>query len=156
MRRAAGTGKIPGAIVPVGRRADARHADAAAGRRQGARRGHPCLHDRARHGSRLAGFNGFRFWLWGRWRLRRRRERRSAAPLPVRPDPVTLAAIAARPTARPTGGAVASKVQGIYKQLGASIAHRPSTERGFVVVHGAAALLLLLSLGARASRRALP
>jgi Ca-activated chloride channel family protein len=66
----------------------------------------------------------------------------------VRPDPVTLAAIA-----RDTDGATfraqsADKVQRIYKQLGASIARHPVQREVTSWFAGAAALLLLASLGA--------
>jgi Ca-activated chloride channel family protein len=67
---------------------------------------------------------------------------------PVRPDPVTLAAIA-----NDTGGQTfraksASKVATIYKQLGGSIARRPVNREITSWFAGAAALLLLASLGA--------
>jgi Ca-activated chloride channel homolog len=67
---------------------------------------------------------------------------------PVRPDPVTLAAIA-----RDTGGQTfrassASKVEAIDKQLGASIAHHNSTREVSSWFAGLAALLLFGSLGA--------
>jgi len=66
----------------------------------------------------------------------------------VRPDPVTLAAIA-----RDTDGATfraksADKVEQIYKQLGKSIARRPAQHEITSWFAGAAALLLLASLGA--------
>ena len=66
----------------------------------------------------------------------------------VRPDPVTLAAIA-----RDTDGATfraksADKVEQIYKQLGKSIARRPAQREISSWFAGAAALLLLASLGA--------
>ena len=66
---------------------------------------------------------------------------------PVRPDPVTLAAIA-----RVTGGQTfraqsAEKVQRVYKQLGASIARRHTSREITSWFAGAAALLLLGSLG---------
>ena len=66
----------------------------------------------------------------------------------VRPDPVTLAAIA-----RDTDGATfraksADKVEQIYKQLGKSIARRPAQREITSWFAGAAALLLLGSLGA--------
>jgi Ca-activated chloride channel family protein len=66
----------------------------------------------------------------------------------VRPDPVTLAAIA-----RDTDGATfraqsADKVERIYKQLGRSIARRPAQREVTSWFAGAAALLLLASLGA--------
>jgi Ca-activated chloride channel family protein len=67
---------------------------------------------------------------------------------PVRPDPVTLAAIA-----RQTGGTTfraesASKVDAIYKQLGRSIAHHNTTREVSSWFVGAAAFLLLGALGA--------
>lgn len=67
---------------------------------------------------------------------------------PVRPDPVTLAAIS-----RVTGGQTyeaktASKVQNVYKQLGASIATRSTTREISSWFVGIAALLLFASLGA--------
>ena len=66
----------------------------------------------------------------------------------VRPDPVTLAAIA-----RDTDGATfraqsADKVEQVYKQLGASIARHPVQREVTSWFAGAAALLLLGSLGA--------
>jgi Ca-activated chloride channel family protein len=67
---------------------------------------------------------------------------------PVRPDPVTLAAIA-----QDTGGQTfraqsAQKVENIYKQLGASIARKPVKREITSWFAGLAALLLLGSLGA--------
>jgi Ca-activated chloride channel family protein len=67
---------------------------------------------------------------------------------PVRPDPATLAAIA-----RETGGQTfraksASKVEAIYKQLGASIAHKKQTREVSSWFTGLAALLVLTSLAA--------
>jgi Ca-activated chloride channel family protein len=67
---------------------------------------------------------------------------------PVKPDPVTLAAIA-----RQTGGTTfraesASKVDEIYKQLGRSIAHHDTTREVSSWFVGAAAFLLLGALGA--------
>jgi Ca-activated chloride channel family protein len=67
---------------------------------------------------------------------------------PVRPDPVTLAAIA-----RDTGGQTfraqsAQKVEQVYKELGASIARRHMSREITSWFAGAAALLLLGSLGA--------
>jgi Ca-activated chloride channel homolog len=76
---------------------------------------------------------------------------------PVRPDPVTLAAIA-----RETDGAAytansASKVQSVYKKLGSSIAKKTTTREVSSWFVGAAALLLLGSLGvARATGARLP
>src|SRR3954452_3686915 len=66
---------------------------------------------------------------------------------PVRPDPVTLAAIARETDGRTFRAESASKVQDVYKQLGQSIAHRPATREISSWFVGAAALLLLLSLG---------
>ncbi len=67
---------------------------------------------------------------------------------PVRPDPVTLAAIA-----RVTGGKTyqarsAAKVQNVYKELGASIATRSTTREISSWFVGLAALLIFGSLGA--------
>jgi Ca-activated chloride channel homolog len=67
---------------------------------------------------------------------------------PVRPDPVTLAAIA-----RDTGGKTyraesAEKVSTIYKELGSSVVSRDATREISSWFAGAAALLLLGSLGA--------
>jgi Ca-activated chloride channel family protein len=76
---------------------------------------------------------------------------------PVRPDPVTLAAIA-----RETDGAAytansASKVQNVYKKLGSSIAKKTTTREVSSWFVGAAALLLLASLGtARVTGARLP
>ncbi|MDX6476649.1 MAG: Ca-activated chloride channel [Gaiellaceae bacterium] len=67
---------------------------------------------------------------------------------PVRPDPVTLAAIARETDGKTYRAKSASKAQEIYKQLGSSIAHRPSTREISSWFTGTAALLLLLSLGA--------
>jgi Ca-activated chloride channel family protein len=67
---------------------------------------------------------------------------------PVRPDPATLAAIA-----HDTGGQTfraksASKVQSVYKQLGASIAHKKQVREVSSWFTGLAALLVLSSLAA--------
>jgi Ca-activated chloride channel homolog len=67
---------------------------------------------------------------------------------PVRPDPATLAAIA-----RQTGGQTfraksASKVESVYKQLGASIAHKKQMREVSSWFTGLAALLVLGSLAA--------
>jgi Ca-activated chloride channel homolog len=67
---------------------------------------------------------------------------------PVRPDPVTLAAIARETDGKTYRAKSASKVQEIYKFLGQSIAHRPANREISSWFAGAAALLLLLSLGA--------
>jgi Ca-activated chloride channel family protein len=66
---------------------------------------------------------------------------------PVRPDPVTLAAIA-----KATGGETfqaksAAKVQSVYKELGASVATKPSRREISSWFVGLAALLLLGALG---------
>jgi Ca-activated chloride channel family protein len=66
---------------------------------------------------------------------------------PVRPDPVTLAAIARETDGKTYRAESASKVNDVYKQLGQSIAHRPATREISSWFVGAAALLLLLSLG---------
>jgi Ca-activated chloride channel family protein len=65
----------------------------------------------------------------------------------VRPDPVTLAAIARETDGKTYRAESASKVNDVYKQLGQSIAHRPATREISSWFVGAAALLLLLSLG---------
>jgi Ca-activated chloride channel family protein len=76
---------------------------------------------------------------------------------PVRPDPVTLAAIA-----KATGGQTyeaksASKVQTVYKELGASIATKATTREVSAWFVGLAALLLLGALGtARITGERLP
>jgi Ca-activated chloride channel homolog len=76
---------------------------------------------------------------------------------PVRPDPVTLAAIAQATGGKTFRAQSASKVQAIYKQLGASIAHKSSTREVSSWFAGIAALLLLLSLGgARLTGERLP
>ena len=76
---------------------------------------------------------------------------------PVRPDPVTLAAIARETDGQTFRAQSASKVQQIYKQLGASIAHKAATREISSWFAGGAALLLLLSLGtARLSGERLP
>ena len=66
----------------------------------------------------------------------------------MKPDPVTLAAIA-----RETGGKTyraesAQKVNNVYKELGSSVASRRATREVSSWFAGAAALLLLGSLGA--------
>jgi Ca-activated chloride channel family protein len=66
---------------------------------------------------------------------------------PVRPDPVTLAAIARATDGQTFRAQSASKVQQVYKQLGASIAHKATTREVSSWFAGGAALLLLLSLG---------
>ena len=76
---------------------------------------------------------------------------------PVRPDPVTLAAIARETDGKTYRAQSASKVREIYKQLGASIAHKASRREVSSWFAGSAALLLLLSLGtARLSGERLP
>ena len=67
---------------------------------------------------------------------------------PVRPDPVTLAAIAHATGGQTYVAKTASKVQNVYKQLGASIATRSTTREISSWFVGIAALLLLASLGA--------
>jgi Ca-activated chloride channel homolog len=66
---------------------------------------------------------------------------------PVRPDPVTLAAIASETGGKTYRAGSASKVQEIYKQLGSSIAHHSVEKEVSSWFVGAAALLLLASLG---------
>jgi Ca-activated chloride channel family protein len=66
----------------------------------------------------------------------------------VRPDPVTLAAIARDTDGETFRAKSAEKVATIYKQLGASIARRPVHREVTSWFAGAAALLLLASLGA--------
>jgi Ca-activated chloride channel family protein len=76
---------------------------------------------------------------------------------PVRPDPVTLAAIARETDGKTYRAQSASKVQEIYKQLGASIAHKAMTREVSSWFAGGAALLLLLSFGtARLTGERLP
>lgn len=67
---------------------------------------------------------------------------------PVRPDPATLAAIARETNGRTYRAQSAARAQEIYKQLGASIAHRTVEREISSWFAGGAALLLLLSLGA--------
>jgi Ca-activated chloride channel family protein len=76
---------------------------------------------------------------------------------PVRPDPVTLAAIARETDGKTYRAQSASKVQEVYKQLGASIAHKATKREVSSWFAGGAALLLLLSLGsARLTGERLP
>ena len=76
---------------------------------------------------------------------------------PVRPDPVTLAAIARETDGQTFRANTASKVDAVYKQLGASIAHHKASREISSWFAGAAALLLLGSLGAaRATGARLP
>jgi Ca-activated chloride channel family protein len=76
---------------------------------------------------------------------------------PVRPDPVTLAAIARETDGKAYRAQSASKVQEIYKQLGASIAHKAAQREVSSWFAGGAALLLLLSFGtARLTGERLP
>ncbi len=67
---------------------------------------------------------------------------------PVRPDPVTLAAIARETDGKTFEARSASKVESIYKQLGSSIAQRQVNREISSWFVGAAALLLLSSLAA--------
>jgi Ca-activated chloride channel homolog len=67
---------------------------------------------------------------------------------PVRPDPVTLAAIAKETGGKTYEAKSSAKVQEIYKQLGESIAQRKVNREISSWFAGAAALLLLGSLGA--------
>jgi len=66
----------------------------------------------------------------------------------VRPDPVTLAAIARDTDGETFRAQSADKVEKVYKQLGASIARHPVQREVTSWFAGAAALLLLGSLGA--------
>lgn len=76
---------------------------------------------------------------------------------PVRPDPVTLAAIARETGGKTYRAASAQKVNEVYKQLGSSIVSRHATREISSWFAGAAALLLLGSLGAaRATGERLP
>lgn len=76
---------------------------------------------------------------------------------PVRPDPVTLAAIARETDGKTYRAESASKVQEVYKQLGASIAHKATKREVSSWFAGGAAVLLLLSLGtARLTGERLP
>jgi Ca-activated chloride channel homolog len=65
----------------------------------------------------------------------------------VRPDPVTLAAIARDTDGDTFRAQSADKVEKIYKQLGKSIARRPARREVTSWFAGIAALLLLASLG---------
>jgi len=67
---------------------------------------------------------------------------------PVRPDPVTLAAIARETDGAAYTASSASKVQSVYKKLGSSIAQKTTTREVSSWFVGAAALLLFASLGA--------
>jgi Ca-activated chloride channel family protein len=67
---------------------------------------------------------------------------------PVRPDPATLAAIASETDGKTFEAKSASKVESIYKRLGSSIAQRQVHREISSWFVGAAALLLLASLGA--------
>jgi Ca-activated chloride channel homolog len=76
---------------------------------------------------------------------------------PVKPDPVTLAAIARETDGKTYRAQSASKVEEIYKQLGSSIAHKSVKREISSWFAGGAALLLLLSLGsARLTGERLP
>jgi Ca-activated chloride channel family protein len=76
---------------------------------------------------------------------------------PVKPDPVTLAAIARETDGKTYRAQSASKVEEIYKQLGASIAHKSAQREISSWFAGGAAFLLLLSLGsARLTGERLP
>jgi Ca-activated chloride channel family protein len=67
---------------------------------------------------------------------------------PVRPDPVTLAAIANATDGRSFRATSAEKIDSIYKRLGQSIAHRSEKREISSWFTGLAALLLVGSLGA--------
>ena len=71
-----------------------------------------------------------------------------ARRFPVRPDPVTLAAIARETDGKTYRAQSAARAQDIYKRLGASIAHHSARREVSSWFAGAAALLLLGSLGA--------
>jgi Ca-activated chloride channel homolog len=76
---------------------------------------------------------------------------------PVRPDPATLAAIARVTDGQSYQAKTASKVQDVYKQLGASIATRTKPHEITSWFAGAAALLLFGALGlARVTGERLP
>jgi Ca-activated chloride channel homolog len=76
---------------------------------------------------------------------------------PVRPDPVTLAAIARETDGQTFRASTASKVDAVYKQLGASIAHHNVRREISSWFAGASALLLLGAVGtARATGARLP
>ena len=72
----------------------------------------------------------------------------SGRRFPVRPDPVTLAAIANETGGKTYRAGSSAKVQEIYKQLGSSIAHHTVEREVSSWFAGAAALLLLASIGA--------
>jgi Ca-activated chloride channel homolog len=75
----------------------------------------------------------------------------------VRPDPVTLAAIARDTDGETFRAKSAGKVESIYKRLGASIARRPAHREVTSWFAGVAALLLVVSVGAaRATASPLP
>jgi Ca-activated chloride channel homolog len=81
----------------------------------------------------------------------------SARRFPVRPDPVTLAAIARETDGQTFRASTASKVDAVYKRLGASIAHHNVRREISSWFAGAAALLLLGAVGtARATGARLP
>jgi Ca-activated chloride channel family protein len=67
---------------------------------------------------------------------------------PVRPDPATLAAIARETDGETFRAKSASKVESVYKKLGASIAHKKQTREVSSWFTGLAALLVLSSLAA--------
>jgi Ca-activated chloride channel family protein len=76
---------------------------------------------------------------------------------PVRPDPVTLAAIAKATDGKAFQAKSASKVQSIYKQLGASIATKSATREVSSWFVGLAAVLLLGAfVASRATGERLP
>jgi Ca-activated chloride channel homolog len=76
---------------------------------------------------------------------------------PVRPDPVTLAAIAHTTDGQTFRATTANEVDSIYKHLGRSIAHHGATREVSSWFTGLAALLLITSLGvARLTGERLP
>jgi Ca-activated chloride channel family protein len=76
---------------------------------------------------------------------------------PVRPDPVTLAAIARTTDGQTFRATTANQIDSIYKQLGQSIAHHKATREVSSWFTGLAALLLIGSIGvARVTGERLP
>ncbi len=72
----------------------------------------------------------------------------SGRRFPVRPDPVTLAAIAHATDGQTFRATTANQVDSIYKELGQSIAHHSATREVSSWFAGLAALLLIGSLAA--------
>ncbi len=136
-RQAAGSDR-----AALGRSSDPRCADAAAGRGARPRGRDSRLHGRARHEERHA--------RRSRRHVRRRPRRPSAARAVSRCVPTRSRSPRSlmQPTGRRTRRGRPSKVQNIYKQLGASIATRSTTREISSWFAGVAALLLFASLGA--------